>query len=169
MTDLIRLAEEHNSLLLILIIINLECFPVGDLLPDRAAANQHLLTVIISSHSKVWIVRSWSELVPGHHKEYQGGNLFKHRVQPLVLKIKIVMFIIIGLLPYLKRNSDPEKIDNDPGEVHIAHHHGVEVPEQLQLLQTDCSLSISVLCILTASVLRFLTPNTIPKDKPGDA
>ena len=151
MTDLIRLAEKDNSLLLIL---NLVSFPIGDLLPDRAAANQHLLTVIISSHSKVWIVGSWSELVPGHHKEYQGGNLFKHGVQPHILKIKIVMFII-GLLSYLKRNSNPEKIDNDPGEVHIAHHHGVEVPEQLQLLQADCSLSISVLCILTTSECNY--------------
>ena len=53
--------------------------------------------------------------------------------------------IIIGLLSYMKRNSDPEKIDDDPGEVHIAHHHGVEVPEQLQLLKLTAAFP-SVCC-----------------------
>ena len=59
------------------------------------------------------------------------------------------------MFPHLEWDSDPEEIDNDPGEVHIANHHHIEVSEQLQFLQADSSLTISVLGIL--EILKYST------------
>ena len=56
----------------------------------------------------------------------------------------------------LEWDSDPEEIDNDPGEVDIAHHHDVKVSKQLQLLQADCSLPIS-----TGGILQNMFAKTV--------
>ena len=134
MTELIRLAEEHNSFFIIVTIINLVRLPGSYLIPEGTAANKHFFIIVLCCHRKVWIIGSWPEFVSGHHKEDQGGHLLEHGVQPLVLRGMHVRMITRNYVAYLERNSDPEEVHNDPCEVHVAHHHHIEVPEQLQLL-----------------------------------
>ena len=75
----------------------------------------------------------------GHDKEYQGGELLEHGVEPLILK----------------GNRDPEQVDDDPREVDVADHHDVEVTEQLQLLQAHGRLAVS-----SRGVLSYIDINT---------
>jgi hypothetical protein len=44
--------------------------------------------------------------------------------------------------PYLEGDGDPEKVDDDPGEVDVADDHHVELAEQLQLLQAHRRLAV---------------------------
>ena len=37
-----------------------------------------------------------------------------------------------------------EEVDDDPGEIYVAHHHDVKVSEELELLQGDHGLPVSL-------------------------
>ena len=64
MTALVSLAEQHNSLLLVLLeVLSLVTLPHSGLLQEAAGANQDLLHVVLRGHSEVWVVRGRSELV----------------------------------------------------------------------------------------------------------
>ena len=87
MTALVSLAEQSHSLLLVLLVVlDLVGLPGGGLLQQLVAAHQHLLHVVLGGHGKVGVVGSRPELVASHDEEDQSGELFEHRVQPLVLQ-----------------------------------------------------------------------------------
>ena len=44
----------------------------------------------------------------------------------------------------LERDRYSEQVDDDPGEVDVADHHDVEMPEQFQFLQADGGLTVSL-------------------------
>lgn len=72
------------------------------------------------------MIRNGSELVGGQNVENVRGGFFEHLVHPDVLE----------------RDRRPQQIDDDAGEVDVAHDHDVELAEQLQLLQIHGSLSV---------------------------
>ena len=67
-------------------------------------------------------------ILPCHDEEHERGHLLEHLVQPLVLE----------------RHRDLEQVNDDASEVDVAHHHDVEVPEQLELLQGDGGLAVGL-------------------------
>ena len=94
MTAFISLAEQSHCLLLVLLVVlDLVRLPGGGLLQQLVAAHQDLLNVVLRGHGEVRVVRSRPELVASHDEEDKSGELFEHRVQPLVLKtIKEIKF-----------------------------------------------------------------------------
>ena len=48
----------------------------------------------------------------------------------------------------LERDRYSAQADDDPGEVDVADHHDVKMPEKLQFLQADGGLTICLGCLL---------------------
>jgi len=99
---------------------------------DSRPSNQDLFHIILLGQGEVGVVAGGPELVAGHHEEHEGRHFFEHLVQPRVLE----------------RNSNPEEIDDNPGEIDVADDHNVEVAKQLQLGEGHRGLPISVAGLL---------------------